>query len=82
MGLEFFQTAKDTGPAGEYTVKTSRQLQVEPRASRMLIADKKSLFEVFRVSHRVWDHQWILFTHLATEVRSGKTIKEYMIWRS
>jgi hypothetical protein len=21
MGLEFFQTEKDTGPAGEYTVK-------------------------------------------------------------
>jgi hypothetical protein len=31
----------------------------------MLIADKKSLFGGFRVSHRVWEHQWIMFTHLA-----------------
>jgi hypothetical protein len=67
MGLEFFQTAKDTGPAGENTPQetTYRQLQLEPRASWLLIADKKSLFDGFRVSHRVSDHQLIMFTHLA-----------------
>jgi hypothetical protein len=42
MGLEFFQTAKDTGPGGKYTVKDCLPVitQVEPRASLMLIADK------------------------------------------
>jgi hypothetical protein len=34
----------------------------------MLIADKKSLFDGFRLSRRVWDHQWIMFTQLANRL--------------
>ena len=63
---------------GEFTVNIAL---VEDRTPVVGIihTDKKSLFDGFRVSHRVWDHQWIMFTHLANMANPlvGRQHNEY-----